>query len=225
MKNSHINNSYMKRAGGRYGNPAQLSRLSQASQRLRMSPTEASPRISNAGTQTEYPLRGGKIWATAFLVIFTLACLAAITAIRLPGIALLPVLSESMNPYFGTDDLLLSCTVTTESIRQGDIIIYSDPSDAENLRIAHRVIAVTAEGFITKGDSNQYADTNPVRAESVQGKVAFVLPFAGRIINTAGGNTSLMIIVGAAVYITLLCFVLSPKKAIPREKTDMSLRT
>ena len=220
-----MKNSYIKNSGGKYGTPSQLSRLSQASQRLRMPAAEYAGRPDVA--RAEYASRGGKIWATAFLVIFTLACLAAITAVQLPGIALLPVLSDSMNPYFGIDDLLLVNNVKPESIRQGDVIIYSDHSDTENLRVAHRVIAVSGEGFITKGDNNQYPDTNPVPAENVQGKVALVLPFVGGIVRAMGGNISLMIIIGAAAYTALLVLVLSPKKtaANSREAYLNSKRT
>ena len=57
--------------------------------------------------------------------------------------------------------------------------------------ITHRVAENNKEKhfFVTKGDSNQYQDTKPVKWENLQGTVVFCIPFAGYVLNFTGSRT------------------------------------
>ncbi|MEM7819246.1 MAG: signal peptidase I [Candidatus Aenigmatarchaeota archaeon] len=56
----------------------------------------------------------------------------------------------------------------------GDIILYNKNS----ITIVHRVIKITKDGYLTKGDNNFVADT-PIKRDQVVGKVIFGVPILG----------------------------------------------
>jgi signal peptidase len=84
--------------------------------------------------------------------------------------------------------------VDAESLKKGDIICFklSEPSS-----ITHRIINITNEGFITKGNANEDADMWTVKKENVIGKVEMTIPFIGYLgyfVRTPLGFITLVII-------------------------------
>ena len=47
------------------------------------------------------------------------------------------------------------------------------------MQVSHRVVAITDEGYITKGDNNDNVDFAPVAHENVIGTVMFAVPEVG----------------------------------------------
>jgi signal peptidase I len=77
---------------------------------------------------------------------------------------------KSMNPAFIEGDIIYTKPGTM--ILPGDIIVFRD-TNAQQITV-HRVIYVTKEGFITRGDNNSFFDCNPVVPGQLLGIVKFV---------------------------------------------------
>lgn len=104
------------------------------------------------------------------------------------GVFPLIVLTDSMNPVFGSGDLVVYRTADAASVAKGDIIAFEDPASggATKSVVTHRVVKVTkdADGgvaWVTKGDANNTRDAQPVPAQNLIGALWFVVPGAGNI--------------------------------------------
>ena len=86
------------------------------------------------------------------------------------GITILKVSSNSMNPVFAKDDIVI--VKKQESYEVGDIITYY--SD-DNCLVTHRIVEKYENGFITKGDGNNIEDEKLVSIEQIIGKVIYFL--------------------------------------------------
>jgi len=82
------------------------------------------------------------------------------------------VVSDSMEPILHRGDLLLSTRI--DEPQAGDIVIYQ----GQRFTVVHRIVELTENGYITKGDNNLIADP-PIRREQVFGKVWFAVPLLG----------------------------------------------
>ena len=101
------------------------------------------------------------------------------------------VISGSMEPEISVHDLVI--VHEEDSYAIGDVITY----EYENAVVTHHIIADTPEGYITKGEANNTEDRFPVARSAVVGKVAFVLPRIGLVIEflkTPLGMTCLVLI-------------------------------
>ncbi len=107
----------------------------------------------------------------------------------------LVVLSGSMSPAINAGDLIISSPAGADSIKAGDIVVFTE----NKTKITHRVVNVTASGFITKGDANENPDAQIRKKSDVFGKAVFWIPFAGYFVNfarSAYGFVLLIIIPG-----------------------------
>jgi signal peptidase len=89
----------------------------------------------------------------------------------------LTVLSGSMAPALNQGDLVVTSTVSPSVIQPGDVISFVSGED--RTIVTHRVVNVTSQGFVVKGDANNAPDASTVNTNNVIGKVAFSLPLAG----------------------------------------------
>lgn len=107
--------------------------------------------------------------AAIFLIFYRPVSLAGDTRYE-------PVYTGSMEPAIPVGGIVVIKPVDPETLREGDIICFqlSQPTS-----ITHRIINITDEGFITKGDANEDPDQWTVRKENVIGKVIFTIPFIG----------------------------------------------
>ena len=96
------------------------------------------------------------------------------------GLRLCVVESGSMEPNIPTGSL---CIVNTraayDDLELGDVVVYVRQSDGK--RIIHRVVEITEEGIVTKGDANRSTDGLSVTAENLYAKNLFHIPYLGRI--------------------------------------------
>jgi signal peptidase len=87
--------------------------------------------------------------------------------------------SGSMVPAIAVGDVVVTAPAAPASIRTNDIIIFTEPA-TPGKNVAHRVITRNPDGsFTTGGDANQVADSTPLPASSVHGRVRFRVPFIG----------------------------------------------
>lgn len=95
------------------------------------------------------------------------------------------VYSGSMVPTLRVGGVAFDRSVSSTSVRVGDVITFSDPYTPGRL-VTHRVVRIfhTKRGpaYRTKGDANQARDPWTIRLGSHVGRVSFSLPYAGYIL-------------------------------------------
>ena len=89
------------------------------------------------------------------------------------------IYSGSMKPTLDVGDIVLVVDTNAQDIKVGDVIQFV----RDNVTYVHRVVDSYIEEdrsvFITKGDANQYPDTDPVLESHVIGKSIFTIPKLG----------------------------------------------
>ena len=126
------------------------------------------------------------------------------------------VLSPSMSPGIKTGDLVfINRNFKYEDVEVKDIIAFKK----ENTLVTHRVVEITDDGLVTKGDANQVNDEGAVKKEQFVGRNVFNIPklgYAVRVIQTTNGK-----IISISIIIMLFVFsfiVDKPKKEIKENK-------
>ncbi len=91
------------------------------------------------------------------------------------GISTAVVISGSMEPTISVNDMVV--IQEKDNYAEKDVISYISKNG--NL-ITHRIVDVTDEGFITRGDANDTIDVEvPISEDKVVGKVVYVIPRVG----------------------------------------------
>ena len=85
----------------------------------------------------------------------------------------LVIRSDSMEPVLPVGSIVIAERVRDVSeLRVGDIVTYKNP--AVPFTITHRIVEVTKEGFVTKGDNLEEAD-GIVKREWVKYRIKLIL--------------------------------------------------
>lgn len=105
------------------------------------------------------------------------------------GYSVAVVISGSMSGSIEIDDMVI--IHRQESYSAGDVITFESGANL----VTHRILDVTEDGFVTKGDANNAPDLAPVPQELVVGKVVQVIPGVGRFIQFARTPLGMMLIV------------------------------
>ncbi len=93
------------------------------------------------------------------------------------GITTAVVISGSMEPNISVNDMVV--VAKQKDYKAKEVITYV--SEGGSL-VTHRIVEITKEGFITKGDFNNDIDTEaPIAKENVVGKVILVIPGIGAV--------------------------------------------
>lgn len=128
--------------------------------------------------------------AVKYIVLVTLIILFIINLIlsfeentHIFGIYMFNIVSESMEPTFYKDDLVIVKRCKMQELQKGDIITFKQ----DDRTISHRMIAITQENgefkFITKGDNNDILDKETVEMKDVYGKALFSVKKIGKFIH------------------------------------------
>lgn len=118
-----------------------------------------------------------KIKDFVFKVIYILVIIYLITFIPcLWGHKPLVVISGSMEPTLRVGSLLYYHKEDLDSFSKDDILVYKTNKHI----VSHRVVEISEDGFITKGDANKSIDSNEVYQEQVLGKgTNWCIPYLG----------------------------------------------
>lgn len=122
----------------------------------------------------------------------------AVTGERQPtvfGFSAAVVVTGSMSPTIDAGDLVVCRRAADYAV--GDVIMFRSGVSL----VTHRIAAVTADGFTTRGDANNVADADPVPLGAIVGKVVFTVPHLGIFIEkirTPLGMT-LLVLIGLAL--------------------------
>jgi signal peptidase I len=126
------------------------------------------------------------------------------------GNTALIVRSGSMEPDIGVGDLVVTRPVP--SYKVGDVIAFrSAASDA--VVVTHRIVGVTDEGFVTKGDANEEVDEALVTLERVLGRQLVTMPYVGRVLSLGKTRNGFL----AFVIVPALLVIFGDARAIVRE--------
>ena len=106
--------------------------------------------------------------------------------------------SGSMMPAISVNDLLL--VKGGDAYQAGDIITYVSP---RGTLVTHRVREVSYKGYIAQGDANNIPDEE-ISAQRVLGKVVFVIPGAGGIIDGIFSPAGAGLLVGIVLLVWLI---------------------
>ncbi len=99
------------------------------------------------------------------------------------GIYMFNIVSESMEPTFYKDDLVVVKKCSEKELHKGNIITFNQ----DDRIISHRIDGITKEKgeikFITKGDNNEVRDQELVEVQDIYGKVLFSIKKIGKFIH------------------------------------------
>ena len=82
------------------------------------------------------------------------------------------ITTGSMEPQYKTNSIVIIKKVDYKEIEVGDVISFRPPSLSNNLAF-HRVIEIKDEGFVTKGDNNEFADRDIITEKEFIGIEVF----------------------------------------------------
>ena len=87
------------------------------------------------------------------------------------------IATGSMKPTINVGDLVVIKKCNANDVNENDIIEYQ----REDFSVIHRVVEKYQKDgeifFITKGDNNNHADSDPVSEQKLKGKVIFKIPY------------------------------------------------
>lgn len=123
----------------------------------------------------------GRVIKTSENLLFVLAVFIMVCSLICQIAELKPVvvMSGSMEPAIKTGSLAFIDT-RDRTVFEGDVISFK----SGDMLVTHRVVDVTADGYRTKGDSNETADVGIVKDSSIEGKILFSIPKAGYFLKT-----------------------------------------
>lgn len=118
-----------------------------------------------------------KIKNFIFKIIYVLITIYLITFVpSLWGYKPLVVISGSMEPVLKVGAILYYHKEDMDSFHCDDILVYKTKKHI----VSHRIVDISDDWFITKGDANPSVDSNKVYKEQVLGKgTNWCIPFLG----------------------------------------------
>jgi len=153
--------------------------------------------------------------STGLSIVLLVACCGVWLILSAPraGFEALAIPTGSMHPAMPAGSLALVRQVPVSSLHVGDIITYVDPLNIHKT-ITHRIvetytIAPHVPGFVTKGDANTATDL-PIPGGSVQGKVIWHIPYAGRALSWTRSWTGIAVL----VYLPALLIIIEEIKRL-----------
>ncbi len=105
--------------------------------------------------------------------------------------------SGSMEPNIPTYSVcLVSTRVSYDDLKIGDVVVYERERD--NQRIVHRVMEITPDGIVTKGDANMLDDGISVTADNLYARHIGHVPYLGHFVNLVRSRYGVFLILAAA---------------------------
>lgn len=126
------------------------------------------------------------------------------------------VQTGSMKPAVPAGSLII---IKQEEYKTGDIITFRASQEAQTVT-THRIIRVSEDGFITKGDANDIFDTSPVSKNSIIGKVIVTIPLLGFLIAFSKTQLGFITLIIVPALIIILSEIINLKKALTEIKIN-----
>ena len=129
------------------------------------------------------------------------------------GFGFAVVASGSMEPALHVNDLIV--TKAEDAYAVGDIVMFYD--DADGIYITHRIVAVAAAGYTTKGDANSGTD-GIVAPGDIVGKTVAVWEGAGAAIKFLQSPGGFFAVLGGGAVLWLATELLSGIRKDDKQK-------
>lgn len=115
------------------------------------------------------------LYVIALALLLTWAYFVQADTRRVDGTSMLPTLEGG--------DLVVIQGVPVSDVHVGDIVVYNNLCSTNGESVVHRVVNITGNGLVTKGDNNPRNDlvsnisVSPITQRCLEGKVVFVIPY------------------------------------------------
>ena len=133
--------------------------------------------------------------------------------------------TKSMEPAFNAGGMVVTQPVKMEDVKIGDAILFREPNIEAEARICHRVIdikEVDSELFFqTKGDANEYADSDLVSPQNFIGKTIYYLPGVGNIAYLFRLHEAPITLMGSKISVAFLIVLAVGMSVIGMELNNM----
>ena len=137
------------------------------------------------------------------------------------GIGYAVVVSGSMEPELKKDDMIIYRAHDFSDYAVGDIIVYAKEDNEDSAIVTHRIVEIGADTVITKGDANAVAD-DPVQKEKIVGRVVFMIPQAGVVVDFVRSKEGCFVIVSLVIILLITgIFIRGRKKKRHQVNTAM----
>lgn len=134
------------------------------------------------------------------------------------GVTPMVVLSGSMSGeaegHIEVGDLIFITPAEPEELQKGDVIAYM----SGKVVVTHRIVDITDEGFITKGDANNTEDTHPVKPENVVGIFSGRIPKVGDFVLFMKEPLGMLLFVGIPVLLYIAADLIRRQKLMKQQK-------
>lgn len=121
------------------------------------------------------------------------------------GVGAAVVLSGSMEPELSVGDLII--VAQQEEYVEREIVVYQDGAST----ITHRIIRITEEEVIVKGDANNTEDA-PISPDRIKGKVVLAIPLVGYLIEAIKTPIGTLLLLALAVVLLEFSFLNEKKE-------------
>ena len=145
-------------------------------------------------------------------MITVILIMVPLTVPKAFGFRIYGVLTGSMAPTYSVGGVVYVMEEDAQNIQVGDVITYTLGSDTEYV-MTHRVVEISTDGFITKGDANNAMDPEPVSFERLIGKAVFYLPGMSGIaefVNSSTGRYVFIMLFAMAFICWVVADILNP---------------
>ena len=139
------------------------------------------------------------ILVAALFAFTTLATKDDGSVSNLAGFTPLTVQSESMEPTFGENDLIIIQQCDPSTLKEGDIVTFHTIIDNQYALNTHRIGSINQvnglNSYTTKGDNNDLADQHVIADGDIVGKYAFKIPYLGAVMDVLSSTWGFLIII------------------------------
>lgn len=139
------------------------------------------------------------ILVAALFAFTTLATKDDGSVSNLAGFTPLTVQSESMEPTFGENDLIIIQQCDPSTLKEGDIVTFHTIIDNQYALNTHRIVSINQVNGLnsctTKGDNNDLADQHVIADGDIVGKYAFKIPYLGAVMDVLSSTWGFLIII------------------------------
>lgn len=147
-------------------------------------------------------------------VVFALAVVVLICAVLCMVLQIKPgiVISGSMEPEIGVGSVIF-IDKKDKDIEVGDIIAF----ERGGAMVTHRVVDITEQGYVTKGDNNESVDASQVVESELVGTTFFSIPKIGYALRWMSTKTGMIVVATICICIILLGFI-TPQDTSEKKK-------